>query len=89
MFRLDWIESAVNELADYWLNADQLTRDAITRATNQIDQHLRNDPLTHGESREAGRRIHFVDPLAVTFEVNTDVQVVTVLHIRVYRRREA
>jgi hypothetical protein len=87
MFRVEWLQSALDELASAWMQADALLRQAITAASHSVEQRLQRDPLNEGESRSGGRRITFVPPLAVTFRVEPDGQTVTVLHVRTFRQR--
>lgn len=87
MFRVDWLESALDELMTLWTQADSTQRQAITAASHVIEQRLSRDPFNEGESRPGGRRITFVAPLAVRFQVEPDGQTVTVLHVRMFRRR--
>jgi hypothetical protein len=88
MFRLRWARRAVNRLANYWNQADSTERQAITAASNTIEQWLRRDPLNEGETRAGARRITFVPPLAVTFRVEADGQTVSVLDVRLFRKRK-
>src|SRR4051812_32671572 len=46
-------------------------RQAITAAAHQIDQGLRGDPESKGESRGGADRVWFVFPLGIRFEVDT------------------
>ncbi len=62
-------------------------RQAITSAAYAAEQRLAEDPLDEGESRLKGRRITFVPPLAVTFRVEPSERVVTIIQVRVFRRR--
>ena len=87
MFRVEWLQSALDELTRLWTQADATLRQALTAASHAIDQRLQSDPLQEGESRFRGRRITFVPPLAVTFRVEADGQTVTVVEIRLFRRR--
>jgi hypothetical protein len=87
MFRVDWLEVALDELTTLWTQADSSHRQAITAASHAIDQRLSSDPLNEGESRPGGRRITFVAPLAVRFQVEPDGRTVTVLQVRMFRRR--
>jgi hypothetical protein len=64
-----WLRRAIDQLTDLWLKADSELREAITKAAHQIDQELKSNPEEVGESRPDGRRIHFVQPLAILFEV--------------------
>lgn len=87
MFRVDWLQSALDELANIWTGADSPQRQAITAASHGIDQRLRSDPEEEGESRPGGRRVTFVPPLTITFQVEANEPVVTVIHVRMFRRR--
>lgn len=59
MFRVDWLQSARDELATLWISADSSLRAAITASTNVIEQRLKANAPTEGESRPSGRRITF------------------------------
>jgi hypothetical protein len=87
MFEVEWIESAVSRLANAWMQADAVRRQAITSASHHIDETLATDPIDAGESRDADRRIYITDPLAVIFEINEDRKVVTVLDVLVRNPR--
>ena len=84
MFRLDWIQSALEELTNNWLRADSVLRQAITRAIDEIEMCLLRNPHGEGESRSNGQRITFVPPLAITFRVEADGETVTVLQARLF-----
>jgi hypothetical protein len=51
MFRVVWLETALNELADLWTKADSEQRRHITTAVRSIDRQLEVDPEQQGESR--------------------------------------
>jgi len=51
MFRVRWEETALNELASAWTQANSALRKAITAATNLIDPQLRKAHHQQGESR--------------------------------------
>ena len=87
MFQVEWLQSVLDELARLWNQADSDVRQALTAACHEIDQRLERDPAREGESRAAGRRLTFVPPLAVTFRIEADGRTVTVLDIRLFRRR--
>lgn len=67
-----WSRSALNEVTDIWTRSDSPGRKAITEAVAEIDRRLGSDPGREGESRERGRRILFVSPLALTFEIDSE-----------------
>jgi hypothetical protein len=87
MYQVEWIQSALDELAALWTQADSATRQAITAATHQIDQLLRTDPFDQSESRPGGRRMLHVSPLGITFRIEADGQTVTVLRVWLFRKR--
>lgn len=87
MYRVEWLQAALDELAGYWVSADPSERQAITNASHELEQQLRTNAPTQGESRPRGRRIAFVPPLALTFRIEPDGKTVTVLHARAYWRR--
>ncbi len=87
MFRVAWLQSALDELTATWLEADSALRQAITAASHWIDAQLSKAPSQEGESREGGTRIAFIPPLSITFEVDEDAQVVMVAHVRRFRPR--
>ena len=87
MFRVRWERRALNELANLWTQADSAQRQAITAASQAIDQRLRRDPRNAGESRSGGRRILFAPPLVVIFRIEPDGQTVSVLTVRILRQR--
>jgi hypothetical protein len=73
-FTVVWKPSALDDLASLWTAADR------------IDGELLNDPAAQGESRPGNRRILFVLPLAVVFDVNEPDRVVNVLSVHRVRR---
>lgn len=87
MFQVEWLRSAVDELARIWLDSDGTARQILTRAAHEIDERFRTDAQNEGESRANGRRITFIPPLAVTFRIERDGRTVTVIEIRLFRPR--
>ncbi len=86
MYRVEWLQSALDELAALWALADSALRQAITAASHQIDQQLQHDPDQQGESRPNGRRILFVPPLGVAYRVEAHRSTVVVLHVWQFRQ---
>jgi hypothetical protein len=87
MFTVRWKRSALNELASVWMKADSEQRRRITAASQRIDRLLHDDPEQQGESRPLGRRILFVPPLGITFRINRQTSLVSVLHVWRFRQR--
>jgi hypothetical protein len=87
MFRVEWIQAALDELTDPWVQSSSEQRQAITAATNAIDEELAADPYRQSESRGDDDRVLFVYPLGVQIEVDPRKQTVWVLHVWRFRRR--
>ena len=64
-YRILWLQSALDELTEIWINAPSQLRKAITKASRSIDTDLVVNPETNGESRPEGRRVEFFPPLGV------------------------
>jgi plasmid stabilization system protein ParE len=86
MFRVEWLQSALDELASVWSQAGSATRAAITNAANQLEMALRAHPDGVGESRPGGRRIAFFAPLGVTFRKESDGRTITILTVWNFRQ---
>lgn len=89
MFRVDWLLSAQNELAQIWLSADSALRRQVSVSAQRIDQLLQVNPHERGESRSEGRRVMFVHPLGASYRVDLDARVATLLHIWQFLRRRS
>jgi hypothetical protein len=83
-FTLIWSDAAIQDLTRIWLQVTD--RNAITRASNQIDQMLSQDPQYVGESRAGNERVAYADPLGFRFEVVVDDMMVTVGAVWLTRR---
>lgn len=79
-----WQPVAENQLATAWVDATD--RWAVTRAGHHVDALLGVDPAAQGESRGQGRRVVFVPPLVVTFEIIEDDRQVRILRVRLRER---
>ncbi len=87
MFRVERLETALDELTTLWMQADSNQRQSITRASHLLEGRLSQNPANEGESRPGGRRITFLPPLAVRFQIEPNKQTVTVLQVRMFRSR--
>jgi hypothetical protein len=81
MFRVRWEESALNELADLWLQADSTLRPLITAASHEVDLRLQADPFADSHPLQHGHLVRFVLPLGITYRVEADGVTVSVLHV--------
>jgi len=87
MLRVEWLQTALDQLAAIWVPADATLRQAITTASHQIDHQLRTAPFEESESRPDGRHVLFVSPLGLLFRLEADGGTVTVLRVWLFRRR--
>ncbi len=85
MFRVRWLQTAIDDMDALWANANPEQRGRIVEAVRQIDQALQSDPVAGSESREADVRILFAPPLGVTFRIEDLEDVVSVLHVWTFR----
>jgi len=70
-FTVIWKPTAEATLAQIWV--DSADRAGVAAAANRIDEILKQDPESKGESRSGSFRIVFVEPLAVDFQVLVQV----------------
>jgi hypothetical protein len=70
-----WTPTALGDLADAWARATD--RNAVNRASDEIDRILRTDPDRQG-SAFYGDRILGVPPLQAVFSVHPDDMLVRV-----------
>ena len=63
-----WMPSALAELADIW--TDSTDRRAVGEAVDEIDRLLKFSPLELGEARDHARRMLFLPPVVVTYDVS-------------------
>ncbi len=85
IYSVRWKKRAEDDLADIWLKAED--RESISRAACQIDNLLRVQPHTAGESRSEGLRVLLVAPLGATFRVYEQDRIVRVANVWSYRTR--
>ncbi len=87
MRKVDWLQEVLDTLTLLWMQADSDLRKAITQACHAVEKRLAKDPENEGESRADGRRITFEPPLAMVFRVESDGRTVTVVEVRLMRRK--
>lgn len=85
-FTVTWTEDAECALARIWLAAD--ARRAVAEASDHIDHELRRHADTSGEERFAGKRIFFVPPLAVFYDISTEDRIATVFDVWQYPSKD-
>jgi len=87
MFRVEWIQDALDELMLLWMQADSALRQAITAAVHSVDLQLQSDPYHFSESRDGDERVLFAYPLGFQIEVDPEQGIVWVLNVWQFRRR--
>jgi hypothetical protein len=85
MFSIYRSQTSLTSLSAFWEQADQPLREAIMRASSEIDRQLQTAPREQGESRDDATRILFQAPLAVLYEVDEARQLVRILRTWAYR----
>ena len=78
-YTVTWTPSAQDELTTIWLQPYE-DRQAVTRASHEIDQQLRVDPETKGQDFY-GDRVLEVWPLMVVFAIYPDDRLVEVIQV--------
>ena len=70
MFQLLWEQVALDELAQLWLNLDQLERTAVNFAIEEIEILLKERADSAGESRaRPSERVLIHQPLGLFFNI--------------------
>ncbi len=83
MFRIRWPKSVNQKLLEASAKADATELTAILTAMAKVESMLHNEPEFVGESRDADRRFLIVNPLLVTYKIDSRRRVVKVLRVRV------
>jgi plasmid stabilization system protein ParE len=89
MFRVEWIQRALDDLASIWSQCDSTVRQRITRATNEIDKSLTRNPYRRSEARsdDSEKRVLFEYPIGAIIEIDLAQRVVWVIHVWRFRHR--
>ncbi|MFO0969983.1 MAG: hypothetical protein U0793_30900 [Gemmataceae bacterium] len=82
-----WLPPALNDLARIWTGAAD--RAVVTKAANQIDHSLEQDPIGEGESRDADIRIIVSLPLGASYRIVPGTRTVEVIHLWFIKKRKA
>jgi hypothetical protein len=87
VYRVEWLQSALNQLSEIWVNSDPSARAKVTQSTNEIDRELQTDPVSLGESRSEKSRIAFSPPLGFLFRVDVKSRRAIVQGVWLLRKR--
>jgi plasmid stabilization system protein ParE len=79
MYTVRWKQSALDRLAELWLDAAD--RDAVNAAVLEIDRSLASNPNEAGESRSENVRVIFCQPIGCFFFIDESRDVVEVLRV--------
>jgi len=63
MFRVEWIQAALDDLTTIWIDADSERRQLINRMSEAIDRELQVDPYRSSESRGDGEDRQRIAPV--------------------------
>jgi hypothetical protein len=80
MYVVRWRKSALDRLAELWLEAED-RNNITTRAVEEIDHTLARVSNATGESRSDSTRVYFVPPVGVFYDVDVVDEIVSVLHV--------
>lgn len=83
IFTVVWTAYADDRLADIWLALSD--RDALNKAAEWINYHLRNDPQLKGIA-EDGFFFFGFEPIGVWYEVSEDDRLVRIVEVSQYSR---
>ena len=82
-FTVVWWQFAKSKLAHLWLNAtDKTDKAAVTRAADEMDRRLAEDPESCAEDRHEQLCRLTIDPLTVQFTIDDHDRIVTVWTVR-------
>ncbi|HEX3149451.1 MAG TPA: hypothetical protein VHR66_15360 [Gemmataceae bacterium] len=81
MYSVIWTKFALDQLAEVYIGLDLDHQDRLASSIEAINRRLAREPVNEGESRDADKRITFVDGHAVLFRVITTSQVVRVVEM--------
>lgn len=88
MFRIRWPKSVNRKLLEASAKADSPKLTAILVAMSEVESFLKNEPEFVGESRDADKRFLIVDPLAVTYKIDSRRRIVKILRVRIQRTKD-
>ncbi len=74
------------DIVDLWV--ESLHQREMTRAIDELVRQLRKDPLSVGESRLNNRRIVFLWPVGMEFEVDEDDRQDNVFNLWTFQKRQ-
>ena len=86
MFRVEWLQPALDELAALWVEGDSAFRRLVTAASTAIDRELCDNPEEKSESREGEERVFFSYPLGAFFHIDHAASIVWIGHVWDIRR---
>ena len=88
MFRIRWPKSVNRKLIDATAKAKGPRLSALLTAMSEVESMLQNEPEFVGESRDADKRILIVDPLYVTYRIDSRNRIVKILRVRIQHTKD-
>lgn len=71
---------ALRDITTIWNDAQNKTQ--VTKAAHQLEESLKRNPMSLGESRGGLRRMAFEKPLCIIFELIPDDEKVIVTNVK-------
>ena len=81
MFRIRWPKSVNRKLLAESAKADSDLLTAILAAMSVVESLLHNEPEFVGESRDADMRLLVVNPLSVTYKIDSRNRTVKIVRV--------
>ena len=75
-----WIKSVHHEVGEIWLAASD--RNAVTRASDEIDRELAIEAENKGKALSEGLRVYDAPPLRAVYSVDSANRLVEICRIR-------
>jgi len=79
-FAVDWLEDALDELADAWSTAEN--RDAVNLAVDAIDEKLAESPIEFSDRMSEGLYFFTEPPLRIALTVDKALRTVKVVGLK-------
>jgi hypothetical protein len=79
-FTVVWVKDVLDELAEIWMGSNE--REAITLATQEIDNSLSIDPGLKGGELKEGIRFFLAPPLRVLYTISESDRIVEIVLVR-------
>jgi len=87
-YRVEWTDPAQMALLEMWATLDSPAFRRISSAVVELERRLSTDPDNEGESRDSELRITFEEPLGITFNIDPDDRLASIIAAWLIKDRE-